>query len=37
MIGFMTIFENAFAMISLAGNRAFWMIPAGQKYYGLNA
>jgi hypothetical protein len=29
MIGFMITFENALAMISLAGNHAFQMIPAG--------
>jgi hypothetical protein len=28
MIGFMKTFENALAMISFAGNHAFWMIPA---------
>jgi hypothetical protein len=29
MIGFTITFENALAMISLAGNHSFSMIPAG--------
>jgi hypothetical protein len=37
MTGLMITFENAFAIISFAGNQVFYIIPAGVEELRLNA